>query len=192
MHDMFDLIGLPVTSMGLLNYVFDTRTRSSSRRKCQLDTKSVMRAAIKWRGKRSRPKTAQTHDKYQGSCSHERNKPNRRETVVSEGMVKTTSSWSNGKNWHLPESSEGDWVLVYPQLLPASNRIRFSRSARNRHRTSIFNTDEIRQVVSSVVSFLKIAKEVFEGNSNATPDHLNARMTLYLKSDAEIWVPPLP
>lgn len=191
MHEMFDLIGLPVTSIGLLNHVFDVRTKSSSRRKCQVSTRSVMKVATKWCKRRSRPKTGGTLDKYQSSYSHEQNKTKKCAVVVSEqnNTMKSVSSWSNGKNWHFPQSSDGDWVLVYPQLLPANNRIRFSRSAGNMHR--IFNTDEVRQVVSSVVSFLKIAKEVFECHSNATPDHLSAHMNIYLKSNAKIWVPPL-
>lgn len=215
---MFDLIGLPVTSTGLLNHVFDQRTSSSSNGGCskyQSKRESVVKVAIKWREKGSRAaKTGRAVDKCRRCISHSHShsqalhRPDARESIVNEQQPTNTCksdsnsrSWSNGKNWHFPDSSEGDWVLVYPLLLPTNNRIRFSASAgggggggggggsSNVHRT--FNTDEIRQVVSSVVSFLKIAKHVFDTNPNAVHEYFNAHMTLYLKSDAKIWAPPL-
>lgn len=185
---MFDLIGLPVTSTGLQYHTFDAQIRSSSGRRYRPRSESVIKASIKWREKRLKPKTNRTRNRNHRSFSQGQNRPTRHRTV-SEQLMETNSSWSNGKNWHLPDSSEGNWVRVYPQLLEANNRIRFARSAGNVHRT--FNTDEIRQVVSSVVSLLKIAKEVFEANPNAENEYLNACMTVYLRSDAKIWVPPL-
>lgn len=174
-HDMFDLIGLPMCNTGLA--LFTASTNPTKRKLTKKSSETLIKAAIKWKEQRSRVRNAKwTY--FTKSLE-----------FVNNREDDDKPRWGNGKNWNHAKGSEGNWVRVFPLLSAANNRIKFVKLSNHNHRT--FSTDEIKSVVSSIVSYSKIAKEIFLLNPNAKEDELNALMMPYLRPDSKIWLPPV-
>lgn len=176
-HDMFDLIGLPMCNTGLGLFTANSNTSKRNRLIRRKSSDTLIKAAIKWKEQRSRIRNAKR------TCFAKNIE------FINNREEDDKSRWGNGKNWNHPKGSEGNWVRVFPLLSSTNNKIKFVKLTNHNHRT--FSTDEIKSVVSSIISYSKIAKEIFLLNPDAKEDQLNDLMMPYLRPDSKIWLPPV-
>lgn len=174
-HDMFDLIGLPICNTGLLLYTPSKNNAQFKAKSYSKSTKPVLKATIRWNEKhlRIRSRIRQKNRSHVRSDHNELEKYNR---------------WGNGQNWSHSKSREGNWVRVFPLITNESNNVKLTKLASSNHQ--MYSTDEIKTVVSSATSFLKIAKDIYAANPNLDSERLSTFMAPYLQSNANIWLPP--
>ncbi|XP_065208221.1 probable tubulin polyglutamylase TTLL2 [Planococcus citri] len=177
-HDMFDLIGLPMCNTGLALLTANPNPINRASKLSRKSSETLIKAAIKWKQQRSRIRNAKRTHFVKSTIE-----------FVDNREYDEKSRWGNGRNWNHPKGSDGNWVRVYPSLLSNNNKIKFVKLNNHNHRT--YSTDEIKSVVSSIVSYSKIAKEIFLLNPEAKDDQLNTLMMPYLRPDSKIWLPPV-
>lgn len=176
-HDMFDLVGLPMCNTGLALFTANPNPIKRTNKLSRKSSDTLIKAAIKWKQQRSRIRSAK------------RTYAVKNIEFVNNREDDEKSRWGNGRNWNHPKGSEGNWVRVFPLLSSNNNRIKFVKLNNHNHRT--YSTDEIKCVVSSIISYSKIAKEIFLLNPDAKEDQLNKLMMPYLRPDSKIWLPPV-
>lgn len=180
-HELFDLLGFPVCNTGLSFYAINKNRRSEVMKQCsnKKSSKTVVKAVVKWKKKRLNVNSRSCKNHYRSSF---------RIRDASENDFEKNLRWGNGKDWNFPEASCGNWIRVFPSLSSEKNKIKFTKSINHIHRT--FSTDEIKSVVSSAVSFFKVAKEIVHLNQDADDNRLNSFMASHMLPESKIWLPP--
>lgn len=167
-HDLFDLLGLPIRNIDLLT----PSTKCWPKRENCRYSNSLMRAVSKWKKKQTKTVAA---------------------VRVQKNKENQFRVWGNGKNWNHPETKVGNWVCVFPILASHHQQWTAKRATpvNNSEIRRTFSTEEIRSVVCSATLFQKLAKDTFEQHFDAEIDELNLFMSKYLRVDSQLWFPPL-
>lgn len=142
LHDLFDLMGLPLYNTGLAIYSIQQRNTSDSDEDDKNDNqpksrKSVLHAAGRWkrhrksnsggtnqRTKSGKSKTASNknyiYNSYYSNQMVLPTKPRLWETITSSSSLNASwfqtrkGVWGNGKDWKNANVCEGGWSRLYP------------------------------------------------------------------------------
>lgn len=205
LHDMFDLLGLPLHNTGL--GTFDISKRSSNRlgsddenaksgdealsspKKDQLSEKEPEHRH--WRRKKKKRSS-----RSKVKSNYEIKQPQRKTiSIVQKTLFLDNSKlrtdewkrdkmnvWGNGRDWRYPKASEGDWIRIWPIHI---DRNLIKQSTPNELR-------KVKDVVVEISKFTRVAKENFKKFPNASDRFLGQlqRKELFA-SNLEIWTPPL-
>nr|XP_003707060.1 PREDICTED: probable tubulin polyglutamylase TTLL2 isoform X1 [Megachile rotundata] len=201
LHDLFDLLGLPVCNTGLsLFTIWSTNPIDDDE------------ASSKFRTTKKKPKSSQDTDGFLNLCtelqptlrqsttndsnSWSRYNPLLVDKYIPRGFRGTnsinhdkTSVWDNGKNWSTPCAKEGGWVRIYPvtPLIPDNTMDCVSSSLSEDSRVV---EKQIKNTVLCIHKYLKAAKEIYKKNEKYRDEQCNALLRKTLELNTEIWLPP--
>ncbi|XP_072766102.1 probable tubulin polyglutamylase TTLL2 [Anoplolepis gracilipes] len=201
LHDLFDLLGLPVCNTGLSLFTIwsssdrveeDEREMSSkcgrsTKKKSKLgretdtflnispDTRTTLR--------QSAPEICPT------AWSHY--KPLLMDKYIRRGYKGNTienyaskTIWDNGRDWRVSCVKEGGWIRIYP-----FTRIKHIDNMENVRPSPRTVENEIKNMVLSIQKYLKAVKEVQQRNEKLTDEQCNAFLQNALELNTEIWLP---
>lgn len=140
LHDMFDLLGLPMCNTGLSLFRMACRSASGPRFGDGQPTALAAAATEKWKSKRKTSNnnnvnninaakkdgtapvtsTAQSQSSTRQSTLYGPGKQRGATTAQAAAAADLCNSpfsspvWGNGRDWSRPADSEGDWVRVFP------------------------------------------------------------------------------
>ncbi|XP_011690039.1 PREDICTED: probable tubulin polyglutamylase TTLL2 [Wasmannia auropunctata] len=199
LHDLFDLLGLPVCNTGLSLFTIwsspdrveedesevsskfgrSVKKRSKLGREAEtfLNLSSETRATLR----QSTPEVCLTWPRYNPLLMDkyiDRCKGNTIENHVSP------PTWDNGKDWRTSCVSEGGWI----RICPFTRTKHIENTGYTRPSTRIIE-NEIRYMVLSIQKYLKAAKEVQQRNEKLTDEQCNALLRNALELNTEIWLP---
>lgn len=154
LHDMFDLLGLPMCNTGLSLFRMSCGSASGPRFVGGRPTALAVAATEKWKSRRkitdninnNNPSkkdggTASTQPQQQHSTARQTSSahgPGGRQRFagpsVADMACGASSVWGNGRDWRRPVDSDGDWVRVFPFGAPSpeSSPPPMARGARTR------------------------------------------------------------
>ncbi|KAF3427767.1 hypothetical protein E2986_05290 [Frieseomelitta varia] len=204
LHDLFDLLGLPVCNTGLS--LFTIWSTSSINDEAEESSKFCTNRTVK---KKSR--TYRETDGFLNICTElqptlrqstinnssnlwSRYNPLLVDKYVPRGFQgnnpesnNKTSIWDNGKDWSTPCAREGGWVRIYPLMrIKSENTVDYVSSLSD---TTKIAEKETRNVVLSIQKYLKAAKEVHKKNEKYRDEQYNATLRKILELNTEIWLP---
>ncbi|KAK1127045.1 hypothetical protein K0M31_004655 [Melipona bicolor] len=204
LHDLFDLLGLPVCNTGLS--LFTIWSTSPINDEAEESSKFCTNRTMK---KKSR--TYRETDGFLNICTElqptlrqstinnssnlwSRYNPLLVDKYVPRGFQgnnpesnNKTSIWDNGKDWSTPCAREGGWVRIYPLIrIKSENTVDYVSSLSD---TTKIAEKETRNVVLSIQKYLKAAKEVHKKNEKYRDEQYNATLRKMLELNTEIWLP---
>ncbi|XP_048509895.1 probable tubulin polyglutamylase TTLL2 isoform X3 [Athalia rosae] len=213
LHDMFDLLGLPVCNTGLSLFTIWTTAddaedeRSSrcypiskeSKRRYKTGRESVALINVCPESQPMRKHTIQFRQATPERCNEfwSRYNPFAVDRVSRRGfkgnnLSPPPSVWDNGKDWRNPVTREGGWIRIYPLTLLKSNE------------TTEFMTNpgiplptdtpriaekEIKNTVLCINKYLKAAKDVQQKLGQLGDEQCNEYMRSSLGLNTEVWLP---
>lgn len=205
LHDLFDLLGLPVCNTGLSLFTI----WSSDRNEDEIEVSSKFCSS---RSTKKKTKVSRETSNFLNLCRDERtalgqssshiNSPSwsRYNPLLVDKYVprgfrgnnieerSSTSKWDNGRDWKIPCVKEGGWLRIYPLMRFKANenteyvRTTLSESPRIVER-------EIRSTVQCIQRYLKAAKDIQRKNEKLRDEQCNALLQTALDLNTEIWLP---
>ncbi|XP_043592298.1 probable tubulin polyglutamylase TTLL2 isoform X2 [Bombus pyrosoma] len=174
LHDLFDLLGLPVCNTGLS--LFTIWSTSPIDDEVEVSSKFCTNRTIK-----KKSKTYRETDGFLNICTELRPTGNNPESNNK------TSIWDNGKDWSTPCAREGGWIRIYPLTrIKSGNPINYVSSLSE---TTRIAEKETRNIVLSIQKYLKAAKEVHKKNEKYRDEQYNATLRKMVELNTEIWLP---
>ncbi|GJQ67511.1 hypothetical protein Trydic_g8328 [Trypoxylus dichotomus] len=199
LHEMFDLLGLPLCNMALPTYaIWDNETKECSRGKYVMEDLSVQSSALmihvakKWRNhnkiqdkqiSKNKSITIQEPQTPSFKYSHSQKLHALEETLTVRKInnkpmdAKLSNKWSNGRNWKNAPPHEGRWVRIWPMNLCI-----------NYNTATHFST---KSVVAQMVKFNKMARNISKKYPAATDSQLNEYLQVEMSMSGEIWLPSI-
>lgn len=206
LHDMFDLLGLPVCNTGLSLFRMACRSAAGPRFGDGRPSALAAAATQKWKSKR---KTAATGgDKGTAAAAAEpmaattalqlqqraagKQRPQRSADLTCD----SSPVWGNGRDWRRPVDTDGDWVRVFPfagsaaESPPPPPRTAWcSRSGG----TAIEGNGTARAAIKNIREYLRCCAKVArscDGLSSVVADHeLNDKLKDLFPAAATVWLP---
>ncbi|XP_020278073.1 probable tubulin polyglutamylase TTLL2 isoform X2 [Pseudomyrmex gracilis] len=199
LHDLFDLLGLPVCNTGLSLFKIwsssdrieeDENEISSkynrfAKRNLKREANAVLNLSAETQATvRQSTELCPTHtvwSRYNSllvdKCIHREYKRN-----VIENF--TSPIWDNGRDWRTSCAKEGGWIRICP----------FTRKKNIKHTEYAEPSfkiveNEIKDMVLSIQKYLKAAKEVHQRNEKLKDEQYNALLQSTLKMNTEVWLP---
>ncbi|CAK9832164.1 Probable tubulin polyglutamylase TTLL2 [Anthophora retusa] len=205
LHDLFDLLGLPVCNTGLSLFTIwsanpvNDEVETSSKFCTNRATKKKSRSCRETDGflnicTELRPNLRQSTATNDSSSSWSRYNPLLVDKYIPRGFrgtnpeshVKATV-WDNGKDWSTPCAKEGGWVRIYPLArIKPENIIDYMSPISE---TTRVLEKETRNTVVSIQKYLKAAKEVHKKHEKYRDEQCNAILRKTLELNTEIWLP---
>ncbi|XP_073970895.1 probable tubulin polyglutamylase TTLL2 isoform X2 [Rhodnius prolixus] len=212
LHDMFDLLGLPVCNTGLSVFSYKgasiySESDSSSDEdymsygKNNRTSASFVALAHKWK-KQITPTSNRTKIKENSvvsklhSSSFNRNRKgcyepknplqtsDMKKQVQARREESSLSKWGNGRDWREPPSSFGDWCRLYPYFNVVVPSYCISKEC-----SEPPNDKGLRPIITEVSKYFKMAREVFIKYKSADDHAKNFAMKEELKVSEAIWHP---
>ncbi|CAG9854207.1 unnamed protein product [Phyllotreta striolata] len=206
LHDMFDLLGLPLYNTGLS--VFDICNDCEENREDQenialMNTISVVNAAGRWRRKQKKMSAANSRTNSAVRIRNRTTSANIQKTYMTlpkvhvdvrpvaslihngtkptyEDSRKSESKpWGNGRDWNYPKPREGGWVRVWPFALDMATK------------SSPISNGQIKAMVNKVIKFTRKAKELAKRHPLASECQLSELLQAENEMTGDIWIPPL-
>ncbi|XP_012168225.1 probable tubulin polyglutamylase TTLL2 isoform X2 [Bombus terrestris] len=174
LHDLFDLLGLPVCNTGLS--LFTIWSTNPIDDEVEVSSKFCTNRTVK-----KKSKTYRETDGFLNICTELRPTGNNPESNNK------TSIWDNGKDWSTPCAREGGWIRIYPLTrIKSENPINYVSSLSE---TTRIAERETRNIVLSIQKYLKAAKEVHKKNEKYRDEQYNATLRKMVELNTEIWLP---
>ncbi|KAF5293176.1 hypothetical protein FQR65_LT11021 [Abscondita terminalis] len=212
LHDMFDLLGLPLHNTGLS--VFDIWKDSQSENEdddnltdpkyIKKATKvSVLNAANKWR-RRQRKLSASSRvssatrrktrvlsakmslPKISSGPSVINQKPNNDDLAQNKFLAdecRRKRRWGNGRDWNCAPCSEGGWIRIWPMKLNENDN--------NNNYYNCNGNVSVKNMVAEVIKFSKLAKEIVKKHPSVSECQRNEYLLQGMEMTGDIWLPPL-
>ncbi|XP_076662474.1 putative tubulin polyglutamylase TTLL2 [Halictus rubicundus] len=205
LHDLFDLLGLPVCNTGLSLFTI----WSTSRANLEIEESSKF---TKGRTAKKKSKTGRETDGFVNLCtdlqptlrqstlhdcsnSWARYNPLLVDKYIPRGFRGTnaenhdkTSVWDNGKDWNTPCTKEGGWVRIYP-LTRAKPSDSADYAPSSTTESSRVVEKEVKNTVLCIQKYLKAAKQVQKQSEKYRDEQCNAMLRKALELNTEIWLP---
>ncbi|XP_045470829.1 probable tubulin polyglutamylase TTLL2 isoform X1 [Harmonia axyridis] len=198
LHDMFDLLGLPIHNTGLGSFDLwlgtDQGSEGEDKSEDLQKQNRYSRTDISKKRKKKTPKKTKSRGanaaKISASLTDSFSKKPlnlARHTLIldshkmrdEEWKKSKSKTWGNGTDWSFPKTYEGDWIRIWP-IKPISTTLRqFMEPLK-----------EVRNVVMEVSKYSKVAKELTRKHSTASDKFLNQRLAEQLNITGEVWLPP--
>ncbi|XP_066601298.1 probable tubulin polyglutamylase TTLL2 isoform X2 [Prorops nasuta] len=184
LHDLFDLLGLPVCNTGLSLF-----TIWSSNCINDEDEESSKFCTNRFTKKKLGQSTPEV---YPGSWS--RYNPLWMDKCIRRGFrgnndeeYPQSSVWDNGKDWSTPCVREGGWIRIFP--LNRHKTIEQLECTRPYIRGHKMVEKEVRNAVISIQKYLKTAKEIQRKSGKLGDQKCNALLQAALDLNTEVWLP---
>nr|XP_034186071.1 probable tubulin polyglutamylase TTLL2 isoform X1 [Osmia lignaria] len=206
LHDLFDLLGLPVCNTGLSLFTiwstnpvdddveasskFSTGRTTKKKSKGPQETDTFLNLCTELQP------TLRQSSTNDSSSSWSRYNPLLMDKYIPRGFRGTnsinhdkTSVWDNGKNWSTPCAKEGGWVRIYP-LTPfiPDNSTDYVPSSLSEDSRIV--EKQVKNSVLCINKYLKAAKEVHKKNDKYRDEQCNALLRKAMELNTEIWLPP--
>lgn len=208
LHDMFDLLGLPIFNSGLS--IYDV-WNDAKEYKCSNDVDANNNQtdgspSVRWR-KRHRKSTASrssstSRSKSRNGVSSKGHSHNIKQKYMASidsiqsstinvidlnaNNFKTepkkfsiTKQWGNGRDWKKAPPFEGSWIRLWPFNLESD----YCESANTKA--------NIKQMVTEIIHFNKTAKELVKKYPVASECQLSEYLLQEVNLTRDIWIPPL-
>ncbi|XP_047350941.1 probable tubulin polyglutamylase TTLL2 isoform X2 [Vespa velutina] len=202
LHDLFDLLGLPVCNTGLSLFKIWSYDRVVNEENSS--SKLCANRSTKKKSKFNRNDGtimnlySETRSAYRKSPSEmcptswSRYNPLLMDKCIRHDFKgnnisnhSSASVWDNGRDWNVPCVREGGWVRICPLTrLKHSKNAEFSQTDAPR---SIER--EIKDTILCINKYLKAAKDIHRGNEKQRDDQYNALLQASLNLNAEVWLP---
>ncbi|XP_065162916.1 probable tubulin polyglutamylase TTLL2 isoform X2 [Atheta coriaria] len=176
LHDLFDLLGLPLYNTGLSVFsIWNEDFKENNRELCanKNATLSVMNAAGRWR-KKQRQKSARP----KSSSRYKPKSPSKPKIRKQKSENKDSSHWGNGKDWTIGPKREGGWI----KLCPFNERTQFY---------SYLEKGSAKQIVCQLTKWMRSAKEIAKTHPHASECQLNEFLAKDVELMGEVWIPPI-
>ncbi|XP_011872996.1 PREDICTED: probable tubulin polyglutamylase TTLL2 isoform X1 [Vollenhovia emeryi] len=200
LHDLFDLLGLPVCNTGLSLFTIwstsdrieeddgevssrfgrSVKKRSKLGREAEnlLNLSSETRATLRQSTPEVCPTTWPRYNPLLMDKYIRRYKGNTIENHAAPPI------WDNGRDWRASCVREGGWIRICPFI--RTKHIENTECTRPSPRAV---ENEIKNMVLSIQKYLKAAKEVQQRNEKLTDEQCNALLQSELQLNTEIWLP---
>ncbi|KAL1491448.1 hypothetical protein ABEB36_012046 [Hypothenemus hampei] len=213
LHDMFDLLGLPLYNTGLSIFNIwsdfnDNDNKEQGGVTLKSTTLTVLNAADHWRRKYKRMSApAQPSAKIRTSSGQKtlmklpkvhvdgHNNPNlpyysfRHQITKDKAVIDETRkhrTWGNGRDWNRPKMREGGWIRIWPM----SDEEKVDKN-NNINLSGNISGIGVKTMVNKVIKFSKTAKELARKHPAASESQLSEYLQQDLNVTGDIWVPPL-
>ncbi|KAL4708427.1 hypothetical protein ACJJTC_019663 [Scirpophaga incertulas] len=178
LHELFDLLGLPMRHTGLALLRGPSQVQSySSENECvkrevneklkeatvEIQNKAQLDGSIDNTDVQSTSSASTAPNDLRGDDESSRTGA----TAAIRKKVLTSCSWGNGMRWDHPVGRVGHWVRIYPHVVPNEDQIPI---------------EDVRDSVAQVSRFVRSAREVWREGSR------DARTRA--PRDAALWLPP--
>ncbi|KAF7992710.1 hypothetical protein HCN44_005054 [Aphidius gifuensis] len=198
LHDLFDLLGLPVCNTGLSlfkiwsasspvvdNCVDDYCTSKYYQSRSSKRHNKVGQDAVTFVNVYNL--CSRSYTKFDTLCI-EKNirkgfKGNNKHDQSSGGLI-----WDNGRDWNNPKTKEGGWIRIYPFIE--------QKTIENIEIEYRWNSDEpkaiekeIKNSVLDIQKFIKAAKDIYQKFGKDGDEKCNELFTKELELNTEIWLP---
>lgn len=152
--------------------------------------------------------TGEKHFKLKSLCSSEKQKkeftkqreniktiilPFDKSSAASKGFKGRTKNrspllWGNGRDWRTPVHREGNWGRIYPiNNFSAKYNPTLEEDCQG-NKFSI-GDKQIRLVVHHITNFIRISKQIYYKEVNATEEELSSRLINHLGMTGDVWLP---
>ncbi|XP_022919219.1 probable tubulin polyglutamylase TTLL2 [Onthophagus taurus] len=180
LHDMFDLLGLPLYNTGLCIYHIwndddENKLVEEDQKRAIKPSQAVVNAAGRWR-KKHRKMSARSISRSKSANKVTKNN-------LNQNNLKTynyTNKWGNGKDWKNAPAEEGGWIRLWPM----NSRVNY-----NNENMSV--NSKVKFMVSEVNKFSKVAKEIFKRYPAASECQLNEFLQQKFDLNRDVWIPPI-
>ncbi|XP_015121898.1 probable tubulin polyglutamylase TTLL2 [Diachasma alloeum] len=204
LHDLFDLLGLPVCNTGLS--LFKIWSASSpivgncddhfcaskyyqprcSKRRCRVDDSVGFINSRPDSANMLRRRPTEDFSRYNSLCVDKnirRGFKGMNKSEHSGGLV-----WDNGRDWGNPKTREGGWIRTYPFMCHKSlENMEFqSRSSPGEPRPV---EKEIKNSVLCIQKFIKVAKDIQREFGKEGDVRCNEILRRELELTTEVWLP---
>ncbi|EZA59113.1 probable tubulin polyglutamylase TTLL2 isoform X2 [Ooceraea biroi] len=198
LHDLFDLLGLPICNTGLSLFTIWTSSKHieeneesskfgrSTKRKTKpgretdtfLNLSSDTRATLR----QSTPEVCSTWSRYNPLLMDKYIRRGYKGNTIEDHT--SSPIWGNGRNWRAPCVKEGGWI----RICPLTRRKHIEDTECTRSSPGIVE-NEIKNMVFAIQKYLKAAKEVYQRNEKLKDKQCNALLQNALQLNTEIWLP---
>ncbi|XP_024939169.1 probable tubulin polyglutamylase TTLL2 isoform X2 [Cephus cinctus] len=199
LHDMFDLLGLPVCNTGLSLFTIWSSSSSidednpsrfyharDSKKRCRTSRDSMPLANVC-------PEIQNVNTPETCSELWSRYNPLFLEKSCRRGFKGNNSNppaiaWDNGKDWRNPSIKEGGWIRIYPlTLLKPTDATEYINASISD--TPRIIEKEIKNTVLCIQKYLKAAKDVQRKFGKLGDEQCNEFLQRTLELTTEIWLP---
>ncbi|XP_043668074.1 probable tubulin polyglutamylase TTLL2 isoform X1 [Vespula pensylvanica] len=199
LHDLFDLLGLPVCNTGLSLFKiwsYDRVNEENSSSKICANRSTKKKSKFNRNGGTIMNLYSETRSAFRKSSEMCPTSWSRYNPLLMDKCIRrdfkgnninnhSTSAWDNGRDWSAPCVREGGWVRICPLTrLKHSKNAEFSQADASR---SIER--EIKDTILCINKYLKAAKDIQRGNEKQKDDQYNALLQASLNLNAEVWLP---
>ncbi|XP_014214951.1 probable tubulin polyglutamylase TTLL2 [Copidosoma floridanum] len=201
LHDLFDLLGLPVCNTGLSLFTIwasesvdeeeedETSKCKGLKKRCNM-TRDPIRIVNLYSGATKAMFQQRSSDLCSESSRYnplfaEKNLRSKGPKGQGGREKSKNSAWDNGRDWRKPSKKEGAWIRVYPLRLK-SEAVELGAEFSEAHRDV---EKEIKNTVLCVQKFLKTAKDVHRKFGKQGDDKCNNMLQAALDLGTEIWLP---
>ncbi|XP_057326655.1 probable tubulin polyglutamylase TTLL2 [Microplitis mediator] len=212
LHDLFDLLGLPVCNTGLsLFKIWSTtpnnksidndycaskyyKPRCSAKQSCKLNSNNAVTFVNICSNNRDVFRNSASADENYGNSRYNFLclEKNIRQRLNSAQKLNNNNSgtlvWDNGRDWSNPKIREGGWIRTYP-----FTNCKLLENVEFQHPVSTKETKtterEIKNNVLSIQRFIKVAKDVHRDFGKYGDERCNQLLRQELELSSEIWLP---
>ncbi|XP_030749524.1 probable tubulin polyglutamylase TTLL2 isoform X2 [Sitophilus oryzae] len=191
LHDMFDLLGLPLYNTGLSvfnlwldgpNDVLGEEEYENSNKVSLQSTISVLNAAETYI---KLPKVQVDGQHFAIPNSY--HVPRERPPIEEEIKRCSHKTWGNGRDWNIPRSTEGGWVRLWP--METEEKIDKNNNVNSNNNNT--GPVGIKNMVNKVIKFNKITKELVKRHPAASESQLSEFLQQEMDISGDIWIPPV-
>ncbi|KAJ8981724.1 hypothetical protein NQ317_003789 [Molorchus minor] len=206
LHDMFDLLGLPLYNTGLSVYDIYATEVDENVREEEIDppklslknTITVLNAAGRWKKKHKKMSALQSsrsNSGIRGKNTATNQKPflnlpkvqvdgrtltSPNHQVPGFRSVSEYKPWGNGRDWRFPTAREGRWVRIWPTAIDVL------------HKSADCNSSaHVKHMVTRVMKFTKSAKDLARKHPTASESQLTEFLQDEMQISGDIWIPPI-
>ncbi|CAG5109197.1 Similar to Ttll2: Probable tubulin polyglutamylase TTLL2 (Mus musculus) [Cotesia congregata] len=202
LHDLFDLLGLPVCNTGLSlfkiwsttpnNQSIDNDYCASKYYKSRCSGKPLVNICS---NNRDIFRHSNADENYGNSCSRYNFlclEKSLRQRLNSAHKLSNnhpgTFVWDNGRDWSNPKIREGGWIRTYPFTnCKLVDNVDFQHPINTRETKT--TEREIKNNVLSVQKFIKVAKDINRDFGKYGDERCNQLLRQELELTSEIWLP---
>ncbi|XP_001600453.1 probable tubulin polyglutamylase TTLL2 isoform X1 [Nasonia vitripennis] len=204
LHDLFDLLGLPVCNTGLSLFTIWANANieeeeedeggrfyhnKCSKKRCKIgrEPMKIVNLCPETRSmfQQQAPDIYSENSRYNPLFVEK----NIRRGLKSQSSREqaSTSMWDNGRDWRRPSKREGAWIRICPLVQQRSSEtVEFGTGCSAGPR---YVEKEIKNTVLCVQKFLKTAKEVHRKFGKQGDEKCNDMLQAAMELETEIWLP---
>ncbi|KAF7279569.1 hypothetical protein GWI33_007031 [Rhynchophorus ferrugineus] len=190
LHDMFDLLGLPLynTGLSIFNVWLDEPSDNKKRDDDSSSNKGSLKSAI------SVLNAAETYiklpkiqvDGHHLSVSNSYHVPRER-PIEDDAKKYSNKNWGNGRDWNYPKAREGGWVRLWP--MDAVEKIDRNNNISNS--TGSTGSTAVKSMVNKVIKFNKTTKDLVKRHPAASESQLSEFLLHEMDITGDVWIPPV-